>query len=62
MIHNETGAEIELQLDAEKMVRIPLDEIDERAPGKVSIMPEGLDKHFSPQHLADLIVFLKAGK
>ena len=62
VIHNETGAEIELQLDAEKMVRIPLDEIDERAPGKVSIMPEGLDKHFSPQHLADLIVFLKAGK
>ena len=31
-------------------------------PGKVSIMPAGLDKQLSPQELADLVAFLKGCK
>ena len=62
VIRDESATEIELQLDAEKVIRIALDQIEERQSGKISIMPQGLDKHFSPQQLADLIVFLKAGK
>ena len=62
LVRDETEEEVILQIDAEKTVRIPHDEIAERLAGKVSIMPEGLDQHFSPQQLADLIVFLKASK
>jgi len=51
-----------LQVDTEKAVLIAVREIDERQPGKLSTMPVGLDKHFSDQQLADLIVFLKASE
>ena len=51
-----------LSLDAEKTVRIPRDEIEEKNSGTVSIMPTGLDKQLTPQQLADLIVFLKNAK
>jgi len=61
-VREETQQELVLQLDAEKVVRIAHEDIELRQPGKVSIMPEGLDKHFSTQQLADLIVFLKALK
>ena len=62
VVRDETPDEVVLQVDAEKVIRIALEEIDERHPGKVSIMPAGLDKHFSDQQLADLIKFLKASK
>jgi hypothetical protein len=29
-------------------------------PGKVSIMPAGLDQQLTPRDLADLVAFLKA--
>src|SRR5262249_14382720 len=48
--------------DETNEVRIGRDEIDELVPGKVSIMPAGLDKQLSPRDLADLIAFLKACK
>jgi putative heme-binding domain-containing protein len=62
VIRDETASEITLQLDAQKTIRVPLDEIEERLPGSVSIMPTGLDKQLTPQELADLVVFLKAAQ
>jgi putative heme-binding domain-containing protein len=60
LIRSETTAEITLQLDAERQVRISRDDIDEMVPGKVSIMPAGLDQQLSTQELADLVAFLKS--
>jgi putative heme-binding domain-containing protein len=51
--------EIVLTLAADKEVRIARDEVDELLPGKLSIMPAGLDKQLSLQELADLVEFLK---
>jgi putative membrane-bound dehydrogenase-like protein len=54
--------EIVLVLAADKEERIPRDDIEEVQPGKVSIMPAGLDKQLTRQELEDLIAFLKACK
>ena len=43
-------------------VRVPRDEIAEMRPGKVSVMPQGLDQQLTKQELADLLAFLKATK
>jgi len=59
LVTEETHQSVLLQLDAEKSVRIPLVEIDERQPSTVSVMPDGLDQHLTPQQLADLVAFLK---
>ena len=53
---------IALQLDAQKLIQIPLSEIEERLESKVSIMPNGLDKQLTSQQLADLVTFLKAAQ
>ena len=62
VIRDETSTTLTLQLDAQKVVEIPQDEIEERRASRVSIMPAGLDKQFTSQELADLVVFLKAAK
>jgi len=54
--------EIVLVLAADKEVRISRDDIEDVQPGKVSIMPAGLDKQLTRQELEDLIAFLKACK
>jgi putative membrane-bound dehydrogenase-like protein len=51
--------EIVLTLAADKEVRIPRGDVEELLPGKVSIMPAGLDKQLSLQELADLVEFLR---
>ena len=62
VIRNETSSEITLQLDAQKVLRLPTEEIEQRQPGPVSIMPAGLDKQLTAQQLADLVVFLRDRK
>ena len=42
--------------------RIPRAEIDETLPGKVSVMPSGLDQQLTPAELADLLAFLQDAK
>jgi putative heme-binding domain-containing protein len=54
--------ELVLILAADKEVRIAKEDIEEVRPGKVSIMPDGLDKQLTEQELADLIAFLKGCK
>jgi putative heme-binding domain-containing protein len=51
--------EVILTLAADKEIRIPRGEVEEMLPGKVSVMPAGLDKQLSLQELADLVEFLK---
>jgi len=62
IIKDETEAEVMLAIDAEKTIRIPVTEIEQRSESKVSIMPAGLDKQLTQQELADLIVFLKSAE
>ena len=61
VIRDETDATLTLQLDAQKSIQIAKSAIEERQPGTVSIMPEGLEKQLTPQELADLVKYLKEG-
>jgi putative membrane-bound dehydrogenase-like protein len=62
VVRKDSLDEIVLALDATNEVRVARNDIDEMKPGKVSIMPAGLDKQLTPRELADLIAFLKACK
>ena len=59
LIREESKQAITLQVDAQKTIKIPTDEIEERLFGDVSIMPAGLEKQLSKQDLADLVKYLK---
>jgi putative heme-binding domain-containing protein len=58
-IKKDAPDEIILTVAADKEVRIARDQIDEILPGKVSVMPAGLEQQLSLQDLADLVEFLK---
>ncbi|CAN5400978.1 hypothetical protein BH11PLA2_BH11PLA2_40800 [soil metagenome] len=60
LIRAETPAEVTLQLGIDQQVRIARDDIETMVPGKISIMPAGLDQQLTTQDLADLIAFLKS--
>lgn len=62
LVLRDTAEELVLATGVDTQVRIPRDEIEEIWPGKVSIMPAGLDKLLTPQELADLVAFLKAAQ
>jgi len=59
-IRKDAADEVVLALDATKEITIARADIDEMEPGKVSIMPAGLDQQLTRQELADLIAFLRA--
>jgi putative heme-binding domain-containing protein len=59
LVKQETSDEIVLTTGVDQEVRVPRAQIEESQPGRVSIMPAGLDKQLSPQELADLVAFLK---
>ena len=61
VIRQSSDEGIKLQLDANKTLRIPADEIEETRFSDVSIMPAGLEKQLTPQQLADLVKYLKEG-
>jgi putative heme-binding domain-containing protein len=56
----DSAEEIVLIEAADKEVRIARGDVEAVQPGKISIMPAGLDKQLSPQELADLVAFLQA--
>jgi putative membrane-bound dehydrogenase-like protein len=62
LVRRETPDEVVLATSATEEVRIGRQDIDEVQPGKVSIMPAGLDQQLTRQELADLVTFLKACK
>ena len=50
-------------IDTQRQTRhIARDEIDQTLPGKLSVMPSGLDQQLTPGQLADLLAFLQAAK
>jgi putative membrane-bound dehydrogenase-like protein len=57
-----SGFLVVLQVNATDEVRLAQEEIEEITPGKVSVMPAGLDQQLTPQELADLVAFLKSLK
>jgi putative membrane-bound dehydrogenase-like protein len=58
LLVEENSQSITLAISADKQVRVPLKEVEERKPSSVSIMPAGLDRQLSLQELADLLAFL----
>jgi putative heme-binding domain-containing protein len=58
VIRRETAEAIVLATGAASEARVLRSDIEEMEPGKVSIMPEGLDTQLSRQELADLIAYL----
>jgi putative heme-binding domain-containing protein len=58
-IKTDTPSDVVLTLAADKEVRIERADIEELLPGKVSVMPAGIEKQLSLQELADLVEFLK---
>lgn len=50
-------------IDAQRSeTRIARDDVEQMAPSKVSIMPQGFDTSLSPNELADLVAFLQSLK
>lgn len=62
VIRDQTAAELKLQLNATETKTISVTDIEEVLPGKVSVMPAGLDKQLSRVELADLLAFLESRK
>ena len=61
LLKSESAESVTLLIDARKTVEIQKSEIEIRHPGRVSVMPAGLDKQLTPQQLADLVKYLKEG-
>jgi putative heme-binding domain-containing protein len=60
ILRRQTADAIYLVTNERAEVRIPRAEIEVLEPGKVSIMPQGLDAQLSRQELADLLAFLQS--
>ena len=60
LIRKDVPDELMLATGLNQEVRIARADVDEIQPGKVSIMPAGLDQQLTPRELADLVAFLKA--
>jgi putative membrane-bound dehydrogenase-like protein len=60
ILKRETADAIYLATADRAEIRIARADIDSIEPGKVSIMPQGLDTQLSRQELADLIAFLRS--
>ncbi len=62
LLLDETEEAIEMQLDAERRMVIPRDDIEELEPSDVSVMPSGVAELLSVQELADLMALLRSAK
>jgi putative heme-binding domain-containing protein len=62
LVRMDAPEEVVLVTSATEEVRIARSDIDDMQPGKVSIMPAGLDQQLTPRELADLVAFLRACK
>jgi putative membrane-bound dehydrogenase-like protein len=62
IVRSETKSEIVMVLPGGAVQKVDPKEVDKRVKEKVSLMPEGLGKLFSPQDLADLVEYLSSLK
>ena len=60
VLRKDASDEIILATGPGVQVRIPRGDVIDSRPGKVSVMPQGLDQQLTTQELADLLAFLKA--
>ena len=62
VLRKDAADEIVLATGPNTEVRVARSDITEMRPGRVSVMPAGLDEQLSRQELADLVAFLKGTK
>ena len=62
VVREEAGGALAVQTSATAVERVPREEVESIEPGRTSIMPQGYDKLFSAQDLADLVAFLHRAK
>ncbi len=62
VLRKDAADEVVLATGPETEIRVARADIAELRPGKVSVMPQGLDTQLSKQELADLITFLQSMK
>jgi putative heme-binding domain-containing protein len=62
LVQDESGESVTLAIDAQKKVQIRHAQVELRQPGKVSVMPAGLEKQLTAQELADVVKFLHAAR
>jgi putative heme-binding domain-containing protein len=62
VLRKDAADEVVLGTGPQTEVRIARADISEMRPGRVSVMPQGLDQQLSKQELGDLLAFLKATK
>ncbi|PAW83556.1 MAG: dehydrogenase, partial [Pedosphaera sp. Tous-C6FEB] len=62
IVRKDAPDEVILANGPETEARIPRADVAEMRPGKVSLMPDGLEQALTRQELADLLAFLKAAK
>lgn len=62
VLRKDAADEVVLATGPTTEVRIARGDITEMRPGRVSVMPAGLDQQLSKQELADLVTFLKNAK
>ncbi len=62
ILGRQTPDSIYLRTAQREEVRINRSEIEQMAPAKVSIMPQGFDKVLSPEDLRDVFAFLQSLK
>jgi putative heme-binding domain-containing protein len=62
ILRKNDGEEVLLVTGPDQQVRISRKEIKSMRPGKLSVMPAGLDQQLTPQELTDLVTFLRACK
>ena len=60
VLRKDAADEVILSTGPNADVRIARSDISEMRPGKVSVMPQGLNEQLTQQELADLLAFLKA--
>ena len=60
LLRKDAPDEVVVAVAADREEQIARDQVEEMAPGTVSVMPAGLDRQLTPAELADLIAFLKA--
>jgi putative heme-binding domain-containing protein len=60
IVNRETSAAIVLIVPDGNEISIPRTSIEEIEPGRVSIMPRGLDANLNHQELADLVAYLQS--
>ena len=60
VLQKDSPSELVLATGPGTEVRLSRNEVAQMRPGRVSVMPQGLDQQLTGQELADLLAFLKA--